>query len=144
MTRIDFHSNVPDTLTYVCRLVRKAYGAGQKVVVHGAPQQLAQLDARLWSFSPLDFLPHSGVDSPNAAVTPIILAAALDAVPHHQLLVNLAPEAPAQFASFERLIEVVGATPEARDSGRERYRFYRERGYPLTHHDIGQAKGDAA
>ncbi|EKZ99720.1 MULTISPECIES: DNA polymerase III subunit chi [Cupriavidus] len=144
MTRIDFHSNVPDTLTYVCRLVRKAYGAGQKVVVHGAPQQLAQLDARLWSFSPLDFLPHCGVDSPNAAVTPIILAAALDAVPHHQLLVNLAPEAPAQFASFERLIEVVGATPEARDSGRERYRFYRERGYPLTHHDIGQAKGDAA
>ena len=144
MTRIDFHSNVPDTLTYVCRLVRKAYGAGQKVVVHGAPQQLAQLDARLWSFSPLDFLPHCGVDSPNAAVTPIILAAALDVVPHHQLLVNLAPEAPAQFASFERLIEVVGATPEARDSGRERYRFYRERGYPLTHHDIGQAKGDAA
>lgn len=144
MTRIDFHSNVPDTLTYVCRLVRKAYWAGQKVVVHGAPQQLAQLDARLWSFSPLDFLPHCGVDSPNAAVTPIILAAALDAVPHHQLLVNLAPEAPAQFASFERLIEVVGATPEARDSGRERYRFYRERGYPLTHHDIGQAKGDAA
>jgi hypothetical protein len=51
-------------------------------------------------------------------VTPIILAAALDGVPHHQLLVNLAPEAPAQFASFERLIEVVGATPEARDSGR--------------------------
>lgn len=144
MTRIDFHSNVPDTLAYVCRLVRKAYGAGQKVVVHGAPQQLAQLDARLWSFSPLDFLPHCGVDSPNAAVTPIILAAALDGVPHHQLLVNLAPEAPAQFASFERLIEVVGATPEARDSGRERYRFYRERGYPLTHHDIGQAKGDAA
>jgi DNA polymerase-3 subunit chi len=144
MTRIDFHSNVPDTLAYVCRLVRKAYGAGQKVVVYGAPQQLAQLDARLWSFSPLDFLPHCGLDSPNAAVTPIILAATLDNVPHHQLLVNLAPEAPAQFASFERLIEVVGASPEARNAGRERYRLYRERGYPLTHHDIGQAKGDEA
>ena len=136
MTRIDFHSNVPDTLAYVCRLVRKAYGAGQKVVVFGAPQQLAQLDARLWSFSPLDFLPHCGLDSPNAAVTPIILAATLEAVPHHQLLVNIAPEAPAQFASFERLIEVVGGTPDARDAGRERYRFYRERGYPLK---IGRA-----
>ncbi|SDP58071.1 DNA polymerase III, chi subunit [Ralstonia sp. 25mfcol4.1] len=144
MTRIDFHSNVPDTLAYVCRLVRKAYGAGQKVVVFGAPQQLAQLDARLWSFSPLDFLPHCGLDSPNAAVTPIILAATLEQVPHHQLLVNIAPEAPAQFASFERMIEVVGATPDARDAGRERYRFYRERGYPLTHHDIGQAKGESA
>lgn len=145
MTRIDFHSNVPDTLAYVCRLVRKAYGAGQKVVVHGTPQQLSQLDARLWSFSPLDFLPHCGLDSPHAAVTPIILAATLDGVPHHQLLVNLADQAPAQFASFERLIEVVGISAEARDAGRERYRFYRERGYPLTHHDIGQsAKGESA
>ncbi|WP_454764763.1 DNA polymerase III subunit chi [Cupriavidus campinensis] len=145
MTRIDFHSNVPDTLAYVCRLVRKAYGAGLKVVVHGAPQQLSQLDARLWAFSPLDFLPHCGVDSPQAAVTPIILAATLEAVPHHQILVNLSAEAPAQFASFERLIEVVGAAEADRAAGRERYRRYRERGYPLTHHDIGQsAKGESA
>ncbi|RZT41276.1 DNA polymerase III subunit chi [Cupriavidus agavae] len=144
MTRIDFHSNVPDTLAYVCRLVRKAYGAGQKVVVYGAPQQLSQLDARLWSFSPLDFLPHCGLDNPNAAVTPIILAASLERVPHHQLLVNLTPEAPAQFASFERMIEVIGASAEALEAGRERYRFYRERGYPLSHHDIGQAKGESA
>ena len=144
MTRIDFHSNVPDTLGYVCRLVRKAYGAGQKVVVHGQPPQLAELDARLWTFSPLDFLPHCGVDSPNAAVTPIVLAARLDDLPHHQLLINLDSQAPAQFASFERLIEVVGAGAEDREAGRERYRFYRERGYPLTHHDLGQPKGDSA
>src|SRR5207253_9884501 len=104
MTRIDFHSNVPDKLAYVCRLVRKAYGAGQKMVVHGTPTQLADLDARLWTFSALDFLPHCGVDSPNAAVTPIVLAAALDHVPHHELLVNLLPRVPTHFASFELLI----------------------------------------
>ncbi|CAG2149463.1 DNA polymerase III subunit chi [compost metagenome] len=145
MTRIDFHSNVPDSLAYVCRLVRKAYGAGQKVVVYGTAHQLTQLDARLWTFSPLDFLPHCGLDSPNVAVTPIILAATLEGVPHHQILVNLSPEAPAQFASFERLIEVVGAGEAERAAGRDRYRFYRERGYPLTHHDIGQsAKGESA
>ncbi len=78
-------------------------------------------------------------------MTPIILAATLEGVPHHQILVNLSPEAPAQFASFERLIEVVGAGEAERAAGRERYRFYRERGYPLTHHDIGQsAKGESA
>lgn len=145
MTRIDFHSNVPDTLGYVCRLLRKAYGAGQKVVVHGAPRQLSQLDQQLWTFSALDFLPHCGLDSPHAAVTPIVLAATLENVPHHQILVNLDAEAPAQFASFERLIEVVGVSADERESGRARYRFYRERGYPLTHHDIGQsAKGESA
>ncbi len=141
MTRIDFHSNVPDPLAYVCRLIRKAYGAGQKVVVHGTPQQLSQLDARLWTFSALDFLPHCGLDSPNASVTPIVLAATLEGLPHHQLLINLDVQAPAQFASFERLIEIVGAGAEDRQAGRERYRFYRERGYPLTHHDLGQSAG---
>jgi len=144
MTRIDFHSNVPDKLGYVCRLVRKAYGAGQKVVVHGQPALLADLDARLWTFSALDFLPHCGVDSPNAAVTPILLAATLEGLPHHQLLINLGAEAPVQFASFERLIEVVGADAADREAGRQRFRFYRERGYPLTHHDIGQSRGESA
>ena len=84
------------------------------------------------------------MDNPNAAVTPIVLAARLDDLPHHQVLINLDAQAPAQFASFERLIEVVGAGAEDREAGRERYRFYRERGYPLTHHDLGQPKGDSA
>ncbi|MGO4330866.1 DNA polymerase III subunit chi [Cupriavidus sp. 2TAF22] len=147
MTRIDFHSNVPDKLGYACRLIRKAYGAGQKLVVHGAPEQLAQLDALLWTFSALDFLPHCGVDHPQAAMTPIVLAATLDQAPHHQLLINLDTQPPAQFASFERMIEVVGSEAADRDAGRERFRLYRERGYPLAHHDIAQAsqgKGEAA
>ena len=33
MTRIDFHTNIPDKLSYACRLARKAYGARAKVVV---------------------------------------------------------------------------------------------------------------
>jgi DNA polymerase-3 subunit chi len=139
MTRIDFHSNVPDKLGYACRLIRKAYGAGLKMVVHGSAAQLSTLDAQLWTFSALDFLPHCGVDSPYAGVTPIVLAAALDKVPHHDLLINLLPETPARFATFERMIEVVGADAADRDAGRARYRMYRERGYPLAHHDIAQA-----
>lgn len=144
MTRIDFHSGVPDKAGYLCRLIRKAYGAGQKVVVHGTPAQLADLDARLWTFSALDFLPHCGVDSPHAGVTPIVLAASLESVPHHDILINLHAQPPAQFASFERLIEVVGTDPADVGAGRERFRFYRERGYPLEHHNIGQAKGESA
>lgn len=148
MTRIDFHSNVPDKLAYVCRLIRKAYGAGQKMVVHGAPAQLASLDTRLWSFSALDFLPHVGVDSPHAEVTPIVLAPMLQGAPHHDLLINLGQDVPQGFASFSRLIEVVGADEADRTAGRDRFRMYRDRGYPLQHHDIAQpggaGQGDAA
>ncbi len=141
MTQIDFHSNVPERFGYVCRLVRKAYGAGQKMVVHGSSADLAKLDSLLWSFSALDFLPHCRMGTPaaeHAADTPIVLAAELEHVPHHDLLINLADDPPALFARFTRMIEVVGDESAMAEAGRQRYRFYRERGYPLTHHDIGR------
>lgn len=33
MTRIDFHTNISDKLTYACRLARKAHAARAKVVL---------------------------------------------------------------------------------------------------------------
>lgn len=74
MSRVDFHSNVPDKLAYACRLARKAYMAGNKVVV--LAQDSAQLDAlnsAMWTISATDFLPHVLAGDPLAAQTPIIL-----------------------------------------------------------------------
>jgi DNA polymerase-3 subunit chi len=47
---------------------------------------------------------------------------------------NLGHALPASFASFERLLELVGTDAEELQAGRERYRFYRDRGYPLANH----------
>ncbi|KKB65142.1 DNA polymerase III subunit chi [Robbsia andropogonis] len=134
MTRIDFHTGVPDQIGYACRLVRKAYGAGQQIVVVAEPGTLAAFDTALWTFSPLDFIPHCGVDSPLAAQTPVVLSTEPARAPHHAVLVNLGAAVPDDFARFERLLEIVGAAPEAVTAGRDRYRFYRDRGYPLTNH----------
>ncbi|MEW6346309.1 MAG: DNA polymerase III subunit chi [Paraburkholderia sp.] len=137
MTRIDFHSNVGDSLLYACRLVRKAYLAGQPTIVLAEPPRLRAFDEQLWSFSPLDFVPHCYADSPLAAQTPIVLSATLDNVPHYQVLLNLGAEVPAQFARFERLLEVVGNAQDELIAGRERYRFYRDRGYALNNYKQG-------
>jgi DNA polymerase-3 subunit chi len=137
VTRIDFHTNVGDALLYACRLARKAYQAGQPLVVVGDPGRLRLFDERLWTFSPLDFIPHCGVDSTHAASTPIVLTADLDKAPHHRVLLNLGAAVPAQFARFERLLEVVGNDPDELAAGRERYRFYRDRGYPLNNYKQG-------
>jgi DNA polymerase III subunit chi len=134
MTRIDFHTGVADQIGYACRLVRKAYGAGQQTVVVGEPSMLATLDAALWTFSSLDFIPHCGVDSPLAAQTPVVLSTSPGRAPHHAVLINLGGVVPEDFARFERLLEIVGATPDAVTAGRDRYRFYRDRGYQLTNH----------
>ncbi|HTH73701.1 MAG TPA: DNA polymerase III subunit chi [Trinickia sp.] len=137
MTRIDFHTNVGDALLYACRLARKAYQAGQSLVVVGDPGRLRTFDEQLWTFSPLDFLPHCMADSALAERTPIVLTTDLAHAPHHRILLNLAPAVPAQFARFERLLEVVGNSEDELVAGRERYRFYRDRGYPLNNHKQG-------
>ncbi|HEY4350682.1 MAG TPA: DNA polymerase III subunit chi [Paraburkholderia sp.] len=137
MTRIDFHSNVGDSLLYACRLVRKAYQAGQPLVVLAEPSRLRAFDEQLWTFSPLDFVPHCMAGTALAADTPVVLAANLDDVLHHQILLNLGATVPAQFARFERLLEVVGNASDELAAGRDRYRFYRDRGYALNNYKQG-------
>jgi DNA polymerase-3 subunit chi len=140
MTRIDFHSNVPDKIAYACRLVRKARAANCQIVMFTDDRrQLAALDEALWTFSDLDFVPHVMADNTLAAQTPVILSASDTAdLPHHQILVNLSTAAPAHFARFERLFEIVSSEDADKSAGRERYRFYQQRGYPLTHFVMGK------
>lgn len=135
MTRIDFHSNVPDKLLYACRLVRKARAAQCRIVLRVEDgNSLTLLDQALWTFSELDFLPHVAAGDPLAATTPIILTDNDDAeLPHHHVLINLSSDTPRHFARFERMFEIVGDDDADKTAGRERYRFYQQRGYPLTH-----------
>jgi DNA polymerase-3 subunit chi len=136
MTQVDFHSKVPDKLNYACRLVRKARAAGMKVVLFTeSREQLAALDDLLWTFSEQDFLPHVVAGDELDAQTPVILTDdATQVLPHHQVLVNLSRETPDHFARFERLFEVVSTDEDDLLAGRERYKQYQQRGYPLTHH----------
>jgi DNA polymerase-3 subunit chi len=135
MTRIDFHSNVVDRLTYTCRLVRKARAAQCRIVLLSRDaEQQAALDEALWTFSAADFLPHVAPAHPHAEATPVILTADDDAVlPHHHVLINLSGRTPAHFARFERMFEIISADEADKAAGRDRYRYYKDRGYPLTH-----------
>ena len=135
MTRIDFHSNVPNKIAYACRLVRKARAAQCKIVLLGKDSsELTQLDQLLWSFSEQDFIPHVHAGDPLAAQTPVILTDS-EAVelPHHHVLINLSGNTPEHFARFERIFEIISSDEADKAAGRDRYRFYKERGYPLSH-----------
>ncbi len=141
MTQIDFHVNVPAKLAYACRLARKGYGTGRPMVFHGPEPVLEQFDRLLWTFSALDFIPHCRARDRLAAVTPILLAgpADADACVHHELLVNLDREQPAFFSRFDRMIELVETDGDDLVAGRSRWKFYKDRGYPLTRHDLAAA-----
>lgn len=137
MTRVDFHFNAPDKLQYGCRLVRKIYRARHKVLVWcDDAMRLSEFDRMLWTFSQHDFIPHVAASDPLAAETPVLLASEPAEVAFHEVLVNLGSATPPMFSRFDRLIEVVANDDADRDAARERWRFYRDRGYPMDRHDL--------
>lgn len=135
MTRIDFHSNVPNGFAYACRLVRKARAAQCRIVLFCKDRnELAQLDQLLWTFSEQDFLPHVYAGDSLASQTPVILTdSETVTLPHHHVLINLSGDTPEHFARFERMVEIIPPDEPGRTAGRNRYRFYKELGYPLSH-----------
>jgi len=144
LTRVDFHFNATDKFGYGCRLVRKIYRARHKVLVWcDDAARLDEFDRMLWTFSQQDFIPHVSVGDPLAAETPVLLAADPVETPFHEVLVNLGSATPPMFSRFDRLIEVVASGQADREAARERWRFYRDRGYPLERHDLAQAPGAA-
>ncbi|RCS56461.1 DNA polymerase III subunit chi [Parvibium lacunae] len=140
MTQVDFHFNLADKLLYACRLARKVYLAGQPLVVYCDDRAvLTRFDQQLWQFSALDFIPHVMLDDPLAADTPVVLTATEGDTPHHSVLLNLGLETPLFFSRFERLLELVGVEEDERQAGRARFKFYRERGYPMQNFDLTKA-----
>ena len=134
MTRIDFHFNVPDKLGYGCRLVRKVRQAGLRAVVYCSDrQQLGRFDQVLWTFAPLSFIAHTTAEDRLAPRTPVLLTDHVCDLPHHDVLINLGSDTPEFFSRFERLVEIVTIDENDRASGRSRFRFYKDRGYPITY-----------
>ena len=139
MTEVTFHFNVPDKLAYACRLLRKATGAGSRVVVTGEPELLRSLDTELWTFSPLDFIAHchQGEAEPAMlAASPVVLAPVPRGTPHQEVLVNLGGPVPEGFERFERLIELVSVDEPDRLAARTRWKHYADRGYAIQRHEV--------
>lgn len=139
-TRVDFYvlegADSRARLVYACRLIDKAFGLRQAVYVHcGSSGEAQAFDELLWTFHDRSFVPHAlqGTDAPPVPVMVGHEGTATDA----DLLVNLAPEAPAFFARYARVAEFVDADPERRDQGRRRYAFYRDQGVKPETHIVG-------
>jgi DNA polymerase III subunit chi len=136
LTRIDFHIHLPDKLNYGCRLVRRIRQAGKRILVWSDdPARLSDFDQALWTFSDSDFIAHVRSSDPLAPVTPVVLALDSPDTEHHEVMINLGNSTPPTFSRYDRLIELVGLEEDDRTRARERFRFYRDRGYPMQTHD---------
>ncbi|BAO30491.1 DNA polymerase III subunit chi [Sulfuritalea hydrogenivorans] len=137
MTQITFLHGALDRLQAVAAWLAQAGREGKQVLVYvPATERSEHLDRLLWTHSATGFTPHCRAGDKLAAETPIILASDLDHPLHDECLLNLSDEVPPGFSRFQQLIEIVSAENDDKLPGRERFRFYRERGYPLEANDI--------
>lgn len=143
MTKVDFYileDNQRDQ--FVCRLTEKIYSQGKSIYIHTTGDEQSHLiDQLLWSFRDGSFIPHhcncepvEGVGEPKNS--PVEIGSGELGENHKEVLINLAPEVPLIFSRFERVAEIIAESDPDRTLGRERFRFYRDRGYPLQSHNI--------
>jgi len=144
MTRISFYilkgDQEHDRQVFACRLIEKAYTQGNQIYIHADnAEQARQFDQLLWSFRADSFVPHRlmhDADQTTPDDCPILIGH--DTTPPRlmNLLINLSPEQPLFFSQFERVAELINDDDAIKAQGRERYRFYQQRGYDLESHKL--------
>lgn len=141
MTRVDFYilggSAHGDRRVLACRLADKAYRNAHRVYVHtGSERETREVDELLWTFQAGSFVPHTCYPADPDEHPPVLIGHQDEPEVDPDVLINLSDALPRFFARFERVLEIVGTEDPARQQARERFRFYRERGYPLTTHEL--------
>lgn len=137
MTSIDFYFNAEDRLQLACRLAGKAASQGKRLLVWAPQGDSAQrLDRLLWTTPATGFVPHCMAQDALAEETPVLISDGATEPKGCAILLNLGEACPPAFERFDRLLELVSRADEERRLARRRYRFYRERGYAITDHDL--------
>jgi DNA polymerase-3 subunit chi len=144
VTQVDFYILGSDSddarLRLACKIVDKATQLDNHVFIHSSTEDEArQIDELLWTFSQGSFIPHRIVRETLAEppLEPVVIGVNQPPAPGRwDVLINLAPDVPEFFSRYERVAEVVDGNPARRELSRERYRFYRDRGYKLNTHQV--------
>jgi DNA polymerase III subunit chi len=130
MTRIDFYFNADSKLRTACQLAARALEQRLRVLIFAPDDAVARgIDEALSTFEAIGCA--QGADSGA-----LVIARDADARIHDEVLLNLHDAAPRFFSRFQRLVEIVGCGDDDRQAARQRFRFYRDRGYEIHHHDM--------
>lgn len=143
---VEFHTGVPDTPAFACRLLRKAYRRGVTVLCLAPPARLDALDRALWTFVEREFVPHvkrAGAAESLLRRTPIWLAPAWSPTDvARDVVLNLGGGLPVGAAGGARVLEVVGLEADEVERGRALWREYKGAGFEVVHHPFKAMRED--
>ena len=140
MTEISFYVGKTDTLRgrllLACRLVEKARERNLHVHIHtDGFNTTKQMDELLWTWNETSFIPHTTqiTDDTQESVT---IANDHEPIKNCDYLINLSNQRPDFFSRYEKMAEIIDQTETILTAGRERYSFYKNRGYTLKYYQL--------
>lgn len=141
MPKVTFYTHVADTASFVCRLAAKAVSAGEPVLLWtDDEEEMMRLDRDLWANPPESFLPHEirRHDAGLPQDVPLVLACGSSLPPQSlPVVLNLSQQFWCHAAEIpQRVLEIIGSSPEDLASARERFKAYRTGGFEIEHHNM--------
>lgn len=129
-------------LRLACQLTGKAWPGHRHISICCQPQQQEQLDAMLWQIPADRFIAHGISGSAAAAQAPVQISSQPQAA---SLLIQLQDSVPAtaNLEQYQRILDIIGASEQQRQAGRERYRNYQQLSGNINIHRL-QAKHSSA
>lgn len=120
-----------------CRLIEKAYHRGHRVFIHCKDQRDAEhLDELLWTYKDDSFIPHNLQGEGPEPPPPVQIGFDKEPRGFNDILINMADPIPTFSTRFNRVIELVATSDEAKSISRDHYREYRAKGCQLHLHTI--------
>ena len=132
MTKIRFYTDIPDRARLIQYLVEQAVTRQRQVTIYvEQAAEAAQLSDWLWQQP--GFIPNTLADALHAGVTPVVLAWLPEQIGQDDMLLNCQAELPRFFSRFRHVFELIGSAEAEKAAGRQRWAFYRDRGYEIQH-----------
>lgn len=133
MTRIEFYFNADSKSRAACQLVARALERRLRVLIYAPDETVARgVEEALRALPAI----HSALGPESGEAAPVLISGEADAASHDEVLLNLHDGAPRHFSRYRQVIEVVARAEDDRQAARERFRYYRDRGYAIRHYDM--------
>ena len=136
MKQLDFHYNVMRRTIYACKLVKKVTGLGLTAALWSRDEAfLKTVYDDLWRFEDMAFIAHAWAGSATQSESPVVFSTDIASLTGRDVLVLLDDNVPDNwrevFDGFDRVVDIVGKSPEELTASRARYRLYKASGVPL-------------
>jgi DNA polymerase III subunit chi len=136
MTRVIFYSNLADKHMALLNLVKEALDKRNQVTILTESEESARLlNHALWQRDASSFFPNVLTDHALAIHTPVLIGWQEKSFSQDDILINLTQQQITNFSRFRQLVELVSSDETDKVAARNRFKFYRDRGYEIKHFD---------